>query len=143
MTRLTATRKPDNQIELSWPTQVGFSYQLQESELLRAWTNIGEPIEGTGNIYKLTIPSFREYKYFRLLIEFPQGSSPPAYLITAWDGSRVELYWEPFGPSPNGQYQIFRNNALLAVVDAESDGYIDTTVASSQHYDYEVKFFST
>lgn len=43
-------------VEVTWPSRLGYFYQIQSSEDLKAWTDIGEPVLGDGSTLSRFFP---------------------------------------------------------------------------------------
>lgn len=144
-TKLEIHRIPGNKVRLSWLTKTGHTYQLQRTQNYSAYLDVGPVINGDGSTKTVDEPiSFLVFGWFyRIKEELPQGAEPPQWAISSLSAPRVLVQWEPFGPNTNGQYQIFRNNTLLAVTTADSNVYIDAAVSSGGIYQYRVKYFSS
>ncbi|HVR36546.1 MAG TPA: hypothetical protein VMS21_11920, partial [Methylomirabilota bacterium] len=60
----------DGEVDLTWPTVSGMSYQLQtKSSIAGDWTDVGVPIDGTGNPVTITQPVSDAEGYFRLEVQ--------------------------------------------------------------------------
>jgi hypothetical protein len=55
-------------VEVSWPSQLGYFYQVQESINLVTWTNCGRPILSTGDPVSYFARQQPQGSFFRLLI---------------------------------------------------------------------------
>jgi hypothetical protein len=68
---LTVTPSGSN-IVITWPSQNGYSYQLQSTPGLEppvTWTNEGAPQPGTGGILTAILPATNGNKFFRVLAQ--------------------------------------------------------------------------
>lgn len=61
-------------------------------------------------------------------------------LVTAFDGSYVELGWVSQGGGADAGYVVYRDAIPLVYLGSTSTGYIDNTVESGETYDYFVLF---
>jgi hypothetical protein len=58
-----------NTLILSWESEADLSYQLQESDDLQAWSNVGEAVNGNGSMRSLIAPgSSSPQHFFRLQV---------------------------------------------------------------------------
>ncbi|MGZ8937795.1 MAG: hypothetical protein ACXW32_01140 [Limisphaerales bacterium] len=55
----------DDAVEVSWPSRLGYFYQVQISEdMNESWTNVGEPMLGDGTVLKRYFPKEKGKKVF-------------------------------------------------------------------------------
>jgi hypothetical protein len=64
---LSASRNGDN-LDLSYPSQSGYSYQLQSATDLGnpTWSDVGSPVVGTGSTITTSVPTTNSAAYFRV-----------------------------------------------------------------------------
>lgn len=128
-------RRIGNQIELSWPSVPEATYDLQYSAGFTERITL-QSIQGTGHTITVILPiDLAEFKKFSLLVHVPDGTEVIGTAITAWNGSYVQLEWEPIG---EGRYDVFRNGQLKATT--INTHYRDTQISSGASYSYTVTF---
>jgi hypothetical protein len=68
---LTIVRINDTTAQISWPSQVGCTYQLQVSPTLPAetWSNVGAPQSGTGGPLSATITTTSGNRFLRVRVQ--------------------------------------------------------------------------
>ena len=65
--QLTIARNGEN-IEISWTSDSGCSYQLQTSTTMASWTNLGDSVSGDGTTKTATIPLANAAAFFRAFV---------------------------------------------------------------------------
>jgi hypothetical protein len=71
---LTIVNLGNGTVAVSWPTELGFNYQLESrAPVTSSWGNVGSPVPGTGGIYTTSpgITITGDEQYFRVVVTAP------------------------------------------------------------------------